>query len=548
MLRHRRESRVELAPEVADRARGLRDRLLAPAVRDRAEQRDQRRRCRDDHLLVHAVLDQRRILLERSAQERLAGDEEDHELGGLVELRPVALRRQLRHVVAHLPRVLAQLRDPRLLVVAPERLEVRLPRHLRVDDDLLPARQLHDQVGAEPAVLGRDVRLRDEVDVLEHPGHLDDAAQLHLAPAAAHVRAVAQRADEVARFAPQLLLRLHQLTHLLGERRVRALARDLELLQLHVHLLERLLQRRDEVLDRLLLLAELRGRELEERLIVLAQRIGGERVEARPLVVLRALEERGPRALVPELDLERAALRAQDEPGAGGAQQQADEESGDHGPTNGREGVGRNRPGAKKMPPPTNPRVLRKRLAETIPGARGRSSTKRPQIATFWPAPPTSALSRAGSTWGMSGAAPGEPTRAGFVPVLPTKTRGVHCTLANGAPSFSPCCGMPVNSGSTSVAPGRPLAAEPVVCVTFGVPEPPPVSAIAAPMIAAATRTTAAPIAITRGFAWRAVGVPFERTGGGACAARRRCSLLFLPLGIGGKRSGLAGSACRCKS
>ena len=82
-----------------------------------------------------------------------------------------------------------------------------------------------DEVRAQPSVLGRDVRLRLEVAVLDHPRHLDDAAQLDLAPAAAHVRPVAERADEVAGLAPQLLLRLRQLTHLLGQHeyaRVRA--------------------------------------------------------------------------------------------------------------------------------------------------------------------------------------------------------------------------------------------------------------------------------------------------------------------------------------
>ena len=120
--------------------------------------------------------------------------------------------------------------------------------------------------------------LRLEVAVLEHPGHLDDAAQLDLAPAAADVRAVAERADEVAGLAAQLLLRLGERAHLLGERRVGARARDLELLQLAVDLLERLLERRDEVLDRLLALVEILRRlllqllelglrKLEERLL-----------------------------------------------------------------------------------------------------------------------------------------------------------------------------------------------------------------------------------------------------------------------------------------
>ena len=43
--------------------------------------------------------------------------------------------------------------------------------------------------------------------MLHHAGELDDLAQLHFAPAAAHARR-AQRADEVLRFVLQLLLGL----------------------------------------------------------------------------------------------------------------------------------------------------------------------------------------------------------------------------------------------------------------------------------------------------------------------------------------------------
>ena len=44
----------------------------------------------------------------------------------------------------------------------------------------------------------------------------------------------------------------------------------------------------------------------------------------------------------------------------------------------------------------------------------------------------------------------------------------------------------------------------------------------------------------TRGEAWRLRPLPFDCTGGGAAWAARRICLLFLPLGIGRKRSRLA--------
>ena len=253
------------------------------------QQRDQRRRRREDHLLVDAVLDQRRILLERGAQERLARDEQHDELRRLVELRPVALRRELHDVIAHLARVVAELREPVLFVVALERLEVRLAGALRVDDDGLGAGQLHDEVGAEPPVVGRDVVLCLEVAMLEHPRHLDDAAQLDLAPAAADVRPVAERAHEVPGLAAQVLLALGEDANLCRQIRVRPRACELELLQLAVDLRERLLDRRDEVLDRLLALVE-----ILRRLLLQLLELGLRELEERSCCSRRARRRRAP--------------------------------------------------------------------------------------------------------------------------------------------------------------------------------------------------------------------------------------------------------------
>ena len=96
----------------------------------------------------------------------------------------------------------------------------------------------------------------------------------------------------------------------------------------------------------------------------------------------------------------------------------------------------------------------------------------------------------------------------------------------------------------TSDAPGRPFAIEPNVGRFFGMPPPlPPEKASASPIPTAASTTTAAPIASTRGFACRRRGPPFDWTGGGLRAAARRACLLFLPLGTGGKSSGAILSA-----
>src|SRR4051794_14567749 len=113
------------------------------------------------------------------------------------------------------------------------------------------------------------------------------------------------------------------------------------------------------------------------------------------------------------------------------------------------------------------------------------------------------------------------------------------CTGAFGEPSFRPVCGMPLYIASASVTPGRPAAAEPFVCVIVGVDEPPPVRTTINTTTTAITAAAAPAPIKTRGDACRPRGMPCERTGGGAAAAARFRSLLFLPLAIGGQGTGV---------
>ena len=213
-------------------------------------------------------------------------------------------------MVAHLARVRLHVPPPRVLVLRLERVEIRGEGRLRIDDDVLAARQLDDEVGPQHAPVGiRDRRLLGEVAVREHPRELDDALELDLAPAAAHVRR-AERGAEVSGLGAELLLPLRQRLHLLGQRPVGTLALLVEGLRL---LLEDLQRRRDRV--------ELRTGELEEGVVVPLERLGGESAE-RGRELLRAAALRG------------NAL-AQDEPDGNAAQQSTDHESSDqHGPQN----------------------------------------------------------------------------------------------------------------------------------------------------------------------------------------------------------------------
>jgi hypothetical protein len=113
---------MELAARVRQLARGLRDLLLAPAVVDRAQQTDQGGGRGEQHLLLHAVVDQRGILRERRLVDAVGGHEHNDQLRARLELPLVTLRGELRDVIACLARVA---RDLQLALVLVAGLEVR---------------------------------------------------------------------------------------------------------------------------------------------------------------------------------------------------------------------------------------------------------------------------------------------------------------------------------------------------------------------------------------------------------------------------------------
>src|SRR3954470_13323311 len=322
---------VELAAELEDLARVLGHRLLLPAIGNRAQEPDQRRRRGDDHARLRAHLDQRPVLVERRAIEPFV-DEHHDELRRRLELPPVPLLAELRDVVAELARMAREMRALQLDVLAVHRVEVRIDRHLGVDHDRLAARQLHDQIGAEQrAFVVARARLRLEVAVVEHPRELDDALELELAPLAADVRR-AQCRHEAARLGTELLLPERDLAQPLADLRPRACALLLELPRLRLEPGQRLLDR-----------GELRLRELEERGLALEEDVA--RRGLQPLFPLPlALRLREPLLHAPE-------PLVQPEPDGRAADEETDHEEGDlrHGPTNARDRVGRSR--TKKISP-----------------------------------------------------------------------------------------------------------------------------------------------------------------------------------------------------
>ena len=260
------------------------------------------------------------VLLLGDADERLVRDEHDHEVGRRLELAPVRLLRELAEMVAHLTRVIGEIAVADVFVLRLAGVQVGGERGLGIDDDLLAARDPDDEVGPQQGALGvARRRLLLEVAVGEQAGRLDDVPELHLAPAAAHVRRP-QRLDEVAGLEPEALLRARKRVQMLGDGAVRLLAHLLHPAHLAVHPLERVLQRRHVP-------AQLGLRDLQKRRARLPERLGGERLEGVP----RLGDDRGPLVACPaeqrELGLELRRAAPGHHPGAAGAEEETEDES-----------------------------------------------------------------------------------------------------------------------------------------------------------------------------------------------------------------------------
>ena len=177
--------------------------LVSPAVRDRAQQGDQRGRRGQHDVLGRGVVEQVAVGRQRGGEERLGRHEQHHELRRPFQRAPVALGGQLVDVLAQLAGVAGQVGLALVVVIGARGVEERVERHLRVDHHPTPADQLDDEVGALDAVVASDrVGLLGEVAPVDQPGQLDGAAQVHLAPAAADLR-LAQRRRQRLGLAPQ---------------------------------------------------------------------------------------------------------------------------------------------------------------------------------------------------------------------------------------------------------------------------------------------------------------------------------------------------------
>ncbi len=128
-----------------------------------------------------------------------------------------------------------------------------------------------------------------EIAVLDHPGELDDAFELKLAPPAANTRAL-ERVDQPRRLGAQTLARRVERRDALHQLRAGFDTPALGVLDLAVHLLERLLQRREQTFNRHLPRVDIGSRlvprlpqpgfgQVEKPPVVRVERLGAQRLE-----------------------------------------------------------------------------------------------------------------------------------------------------------------------------------------------------------------------------------------------------------------------------
>ena len=246
-----REALVHGATRLEDGFCVLRQRRGTPTVRDGAKQRDQRGGRGKVHAAGVRVLQQRRVGLQGRPEKGLTGQEQHHELRGVGELLPVRLVGKPVDVCPQVSGVRHRALGPHPLVSGLHGLEIRREGDLGVDDDAALTRQPDDQVGAQQAVRPAHRHLRVEVAAVQHPGVLDDPAQLQLPPLPTGLW-TAQRGHQRGGLTAEPLGALTDLADLCGQLADLARAVGLERPQLVLDLLELVMQGPDDGIDTLL--------------------------------------------------------------------------------------------------------------------------------------------------------------------------------------------------------------------------------------------------------------------------------------------------------
>ena len=225
-----REPLVEVATHPVDLAGLVGQRLVAPAVGHRAEQRDQGGRAGQHDPALGGVLDE-------GARRRRARPPGTTRRGGRAPRTPGSRAGSASSAwspAARCGRAAAARGGPggpsrSVGLVGRGGVEEGVERDLGVDHDAAAAGQPHHQVGTLGAVGELDLLV--EVAAVDQPGQLDRPAQVELAPAAADL-GPAERGGEGLRLAPQAVGGVAHVEHLLVELALPGRPRVLEALQL----------------------------------------------------------------------------------------------------------------------------------------------------------------------------------------------------------------------------------------------------------------------------------------------------------------------------
>ena len=202
--------------------------------------------------------------------------------------------------------------EPRRLVDLVAGVEKGVQRAFGVDDQLAPARQADDHVGAQPAVVGVDRHLGLEVGIRRQAGLLEHVLEALLAPAAARLGAGAQRVDELRGLVADLGVAGVEQLHRLAQRRHNGRPAPSRPAQPVLVALQRRLDRLQQRLQlRLALLARLVEAgvgALEELLLRLAEQFGADLVELGRERLLGLDQLLHPRLEVARVGLERGEV------------------------------------------------------------------------------------------------------------------------------------------------------------------------------------------------------------------------------------------------
>ena len=173
--------------------------LLAPAVRDGAQEGNQRRRAGEDHSLLKAFLHDPGVFLDCGAEERFTRQEKDDKVGRGLKLLPVPFGAQFGDVLADRLGVAREGLVSQLVGLSLGGLEEGDERNFGVHDDRPAGRKLNDHVRPQAPFLALGALLFDKVHVLDHPRELHSTAECQLPPSAPDLRHPLERRRQVTR-------------------------------------------------------------------------------------------------------------------------------------------------------------------------------------------------------------------------------------------------------------------------------------------------------------------------------------------------------------